>query len=77
MLDRNMKEILKQLPITDKVKEALIDRKGELYVFIRLIESYEVGNWVAFRYAQKKSGVGDIKILDFYVQAIAWADMLD
>jgi EAL and modified HD-GYP domain-containing signal transduction protein len=77
MLDRNMKEILKQLSISEKIKEALIDRKGELYVFIRLIETYETGNWTAFRYAQKKSGMGDIKILDFYVQAIAWADSLE
>jgi len=77
MLDRNMKEILKQLSISEKIKEALIDRKGELYVFIRLIETYETGNWTAFRYAQKKSGMGDIKILDFYVQAITWADSLE
>jgi EAL and modified HD-GYP domain-containing signal transduction protein len=77
MLDRNMKEILKQLPISEKVKEALIDRKGELYVFIRLIETYETGNWAAFRYAQKKSGMGNTKILDFYVQAIEWAESLE
>jgi len=77
MLDRNMKEIFKQLPLTEKVNAALIDRTGELYVFIRLIETYETGNWVAFRYAQKKSGVENSKILDFYLEAIAWADLLE
>jgi c-di-GMP-related signal transduction protein len=77
MLDRNMKEILKQLPLTEKVSAALIDRTGELFIFIRLIETYETGNWVAFRYAQKKSGIEDKKILDFYLEAIAWADLLE
>jgi c-di-GMP phosphodiesterase len=77
MLDRNMKEILKQLPLTDKISAALIDRTGELFIYIRLIETYETGNWVAFRYAQKKSGIEDKKVLDFYLEAIAWADLLE
>ena len=77
MLDRNMKEILKQLPLTKKVSAALIDRTGELFIYIRLIETYETGNWVAFRYAQKKSGIDDKRILEFYLEAIAWADLLE
>jgi len=77
MLDRNMKEILKQLPLTEKVKVALVDRTGELFIFIRLIETYETGNWIAFRYAQKKSGVENQKLSDFYFEALAWADAFD
>ena len=76
MLDRNMKEILKQLPLTEKVKLALVDRSGELFLYLRLIETYETGNWVAFRYAQKKTGIDDTKILQCYLEAIAWADLL-
>ncbi len=77
MLDRKMKEILKQLPLTKKVNFALIDRSGELFIFIRLIETYEAGNWIAFRVAQKKLAIDDTKVLDFYLEAITWADSLE
>jgi len=74
MLDRDMTEIVNQLPLTEKVKIALIRRSGDLFLPIRLIETYETGNWIAFRYAQKRLGVGDKKILDFYLEALAWAE---
>jgi len=77
MLDRNMEEILKQLPLSDKINAALLDRTGELFIYIRLIETYETGNWVAFRFAQKRSGIENQKIFDFYLEAIAWADALE
>lgn len=76
MLDRNMEDILKQLPLTERINVALADRAGELFIYIRLIETYETGNWIAFRYAQKKSGVENQKLIDFYLEAIAWADAL-
>lgn len=77
MLDRNMKEILKQLSLTEKVCDALVDRTGELFIYIRLIETYETGNWIAFRYVQKRLGVENQKLFDFYLEAIAWADALE
>lgn len=77
MLDRDMEEILKQLSLTKKVYDALTDRTGELFIYIRLIETYETGNWIAFRYAQKRSGVENQKLFDFYLEAIAWADALE
>lgn len=77
MLDRNMEEILKQLPLSDKINAALLDRTGDLFIYIRLIETYETGNWVAFRFAQKRSGVDNQKLIDFYLEAIEWADALD
>lgn len=77
MLDRNMPAIIDKLPLSENIKNALAKREGELYIFIRLIETYETGNWAAFRFAQKKSGVANEKISDFYLEAIAWADALE
>lgn len=77
MLDRNMEDILEHLPLSDKIKDALLNRTGELSIYIRLIETYETGNWVAFRFAQKRTGVENQKLIDFYLEAIEWADALD
>ena len=77
MLDQTMEEILARMPLTDNTKTALTLRSGDLFVFIRLIETLEVGNWVGLRYAQKKTGVDSRIISDFYLDAITWADLLD
>lgn len=77
MLDQSIENIISKMPLSDNLKEALVQRKGELYVFMRLIETYEAGNWVAFRFAQKKLGLTDTKVTGFYVEALAWADSFE
>jgi c-di-GMP-related signal transduction protein len=74
MLDQKMATVLKKLPLTDNLNSALSDRSGELYYHLRLVETYESGNWIAFRYAQKRTGLDAETIVAFYVDAIAWAD---
>lgn len=77
MLDQSIENVIGKMPLSDKLKEALVGRKGELFAFVRLIESYEAGNWVAFRFAQKKLGLTDTMITGFYVDALAWADSFE
>ncbi|MEE4240845.1 MAG: EAL domain-containing protein [Desulfopila sp.] len=74
MLDRSLEEIFTQLPLSENITAPLVERKGELFIFLRLIETYESGNWVAYKYAQKKVGLEDEKIVGFYLEAISWAD---
>ncbi len=74
MLDQRMEIVLKKLPLSKIIYTALVDRTGDLYMFVRLVETYETGNWTAFRYAQKKSGLESDQIVDFYLESITWAD---
>ncbi len=74
MLDQKIETILNKLPLSKSLNAALRDRTGELFHFIRLVETYESGNWVAFRYAQIKSGISNEKAVEYYLDAIAWAD---
>ena len=77
MLDQSIENIISKMPLSDKLKAALVDRTGELYAFVRLVETYEGGNWVAFRFAQKKLGLTDTMLSEFYVEALAWADSFE
>jgi EAL and modified HD-GYP domain-containing signal transduction protein len=77
MLDQKMTDLLEMLPLTDNITEALIQRQGELFVYLRLIETYEAGNWVALRFALKNMSVDEQRIFDFYLDALAWADMFE
>lgn len=77
MLDQSIENVLGKMPLGDSLKEALVSRSGELYVFVRLIETYEAGKWVAFRFAQKKLGLTDKLINEYYIDALAWADSFE
>jgi EAL and modified HD-GYP domain-containing signal transduction protein len=77
MLDQKMETVLKKLPLSDNIITALRDRQGELFLFLRLVETYESGNWVAFRYAQKRIKIDNDKIVAFYLDALARADSFE
>ena len=74
MLDKSFASILKRLPLSDNINTALIQRQGDLFIYLRLIEAFETGNWVAFRFAQKRLTIDEEKIMEFYIDAIAWAE---
>ncbi len=74
MLDQRMENILKKLPLSKNIYAALVERTDDLFLFVRLVETYESGNWTGFRYAQKKSGLDSNQIVDFYLESITWAD---
>ena len=77
MLDQKMNTILKKLPLSHNLNAALSDRTGDLHYYLRLVETYESGNWVAFRFAQKRTGLDSETIVQFYMDAISWADSFE
>lgn len=74
MLDKSMAEILKKLPLSDNIVSALQHRNGELFIYLRLLETYESGNWVAFKYALQKTTVDSEKLVECYIESLNWAD---
>ncbi len=76
MLDNSMEYLLSKLPLTDQINDALIRRKGVLFPFLRLVETYESGNWADFESAQEKFGISGEKVIQFYIDALGWADSI-
>jgi c-di-GMP-related signal transduction protein len=74
MLDNSMEYLLSKLPLTNEVNDALINRTGKLFPYLRLAETYESGSWPEFESAQKESGIPGDTIVQFYLDALAWAD---
>ena len=77
MLDQSIENVIGKMPLSSTLKEALVGRTGDLYAFVRLVETYEAGKWVAFRFAQKKLGLTDEMITEYYIDALAWADSFE
>jgi c-di-GMP-related signal transduction protein len=74
MLDNSMEYLVSKLPLTDDVNDALVGRKGRLFPYLQLAETYESGNWPDFEKAQEQSGITGEKIIQFYIDALGWAD---
>lgn len=74
MLDQSLQNLIKKMFLSKKISQALVDRTGQYFLYLRLIETFEAGNWVAFKFAQKKSGVDDDLLSEFYLEALGWAD---
>lgn len=74
MLDRSIESILDKLSLSENIQTALRHRSGELFQFLRLVETYQTSNWVGFRFARKNISVSDETITSAYLEAIAWAD---
>jgi EAL and modified HD-GYP domain-containing signal transduction protein len=76
MLDNNMENLVGQLPLVPDVKEALVERKGQLFPFLHLIESYETGQWECLEEEIGKINMAENKLIDFYLDAVKLADHL-
>ncbi len=74
MLDNSMEYLLSKLPLTNDVNDALIRRKGCFFPFLRLAEAYEQGNWQDFESSKERFGISGKKIIEFYIDALGWAD---
>ncbi|MBD3609748.1 MAG: HDOD domain-containing protein, partial [Gammaproteobacteria bacterium] len=72
LLDMPMDEVLKELPISDEIKQGIIDLKGEHGQILKLVLAYENNDNAVLA---KVSG-GMTVLREIYLEATAWADEL-
>ncbi len=76
MLDRSMESLLKEMPISDRVKNALISRTGPYAATLEAVEAYERGNTGLCRVTLRKSGGNADDLGDVAVQAMEYGQQL-
>jgi len=74
MLDNNMEDIMQTLPLSKNIKQALLEEKGDLADYLKLVSSYESANWETFSSIISKININEKKIPEFYQEAVNWAD---
>jgi len=74
MLDNKMENIMQTLPLSKNIKQALLEEKGALADYLKLVSSYESANWETFSSIIPKINVSEKKIPEFYQDAVKWAD---
>lgn len=76
MLDNTMDNLINKMPLTNIICEALVDRKGDVFPYLRIVETYEAGNWEEFENYLDVIGCDSGKIVEFYMDSVDWADNL-
>ncbi len=74
MLDTSMEILMKQLPLSDEITQALVHKTGRLAPYLHLIQLYEAGEWDAFDVTMAQLNLDEHKIMDFYLDAVHWAE---
>jgi len=74
ILDNHMKNIMENLPLSEGIKSALIERKGLLAPYLELAKAYEAGLWEKVVNLAEELGISDEKIPEYYLDAVTWAD---
>lgn len=73
ILDTEMELIINQLPISEQLKLALINKEGELAYYLEFVFNYERGLWDNCR--DQSDDSRPIKLtIEKYTEAISWAD---
>ncbi len=75
LLDRPMKDVLTELPISDGIKEALVGKENILHDVYRMVLSYEKGDWESINQYLTKLNLSEKKLPDFYIDSVKWANM--
>jgi len=70
MLDQEMDEILKSIPIRKELKDALLKYKGKEGKVLKVSIAYEHGDWEAM----KAGTITPKSLKNSYIEAIGWAD---
>lgn len=74
ILDQSIESVMQQLPLSQDIKTALIDKTGPFAQYIDVIHHYETAAWAELDINAQKLGISVDDIHQAYHQAVLWAD---
>jgi EAL and modified HD-GYP domain-containing signal transduction protein len=76
LLDTPMQDIVQKLPLAEPVKEALVNKTGNLYPYLQVITAYEQGDRVKCTNMLHVLQLPTDDVCQFYLNAIQFADFV-
>lgn len=76
ILDDTMENLMKNLPLADELKKALVNREGIINDYLRLAMSYEKGDWDSVSELSQDIGINVNDLPKIFLDAINWADAI-
>ncbi|MCW8109255.1 HDOD domain-containing protein [Alteromonas ponticola] len=74
LLDQNMEDILKQLPLTDSINDALLGNDKEFRSYLQLVRAFEGALWLNVVKQAKILDIDQKHLHSLYNQAIVWGN---
>jgi EAL and modified HD-GYP domain-containing signal transduction protein len=74
ILDESMESVMKKLPLSNDIKEALVEDKGLLAQYLRLVKLYEQANWEGANSIIDELSLAADVVPDSYHDALTWAN---
>jgi EAL and modified HD-GYP domain-containing signal transduction protein len=74
MLDTQLNMVINDLPLSEDIKQALVDNQGWLSDCVQLCKHFEQGNWQKMEQSCKDLNIPYQKILEEYEEAGMWAE---
>ena len=65
-----MQEILRKLPLSEDIQDALVNGTGEMGLVLSCGKAYEAGEWMELKHLQLEPSI----IRDIYLESIDWAN---
>tara|TARA_B110000858_G_scaffold189336_1_gene235958 strand:- start:25276 stop:26328 length:1053 start_codon:yes stop_codon:yes gene_type:complete len=72
IMDQTMSHVMKELPLSSDISNALIKRDGEIGILLALVLNYERGNW----HEVTDCGISADDLSSAYLESMAWATEL-
>jgi len=69
-MDRQLADVLAELPLTNEIKRALLGEDNQIRAFIDLILAYEKADWVNFGVYAHKLHIDESEVPNLYLQAL-------
>jgi c-di-GMP-related signal transduction protein len=76
ILDQPFQEILKQIPLSETIKQALLDKKGELAFYLAFVTDYEQLNWDRVKLRATKMNLQEKQAIELFIESTKWADQV-
>jgi EAL and modified HD-GYP domain-containing signal transduction protein len=74
ILDESMEGVMKKLPLSNMIKEALVQKQGMLAQYLGLIKAYEQADWeLTGEYCERIRFSSDL-LPEIYNQAVSWGN---
>jgi len=74
ILDESMEGVMKKLPLSNLIKEALVHKQGILAQYLGLIKAYEQADWVLTGEYCERIKFDNDALPEIYNQALAWGN---
>jgi EAL and modified HD-GYP domain-containing signal transduction protein len=70
LYDLPMPDIMKNLPLSEDILDALINGTGDMGLVLSCMKAYEEGEWMELKHLQMDPAM----IRDYYLEAIDWSN---